>query len=228
MTKKTKILMILSIAGIVFLGGCEILNLGEILITPTYGEQKIPAEYDLKDNSKDGIMVYVEGNLGSGSNLSLEDNLSMVIKGYMVQNAKIKDQYIQSLSPKSMTRQQGSSLRGLSPVQIAKKFNRSMVLHVVIENNQLYQMSDRGYYDGTIITRSRLYDSETGKVLWPQEKGGRIIKTQVELEVTGRDATSERLQSATGHCIVRSFYDCIRNKYRIKDEVENLMDEKYW
>ena len=211
-----------------FLGGCEVLNLGEILVTPTYGEQKIPAEYDLKANSEGGILIYVEGSPSSGSSLSLEDQASKIIKGYMVKRAKIKDKYVLPLSRLSLARANGDALKGLAPVHIGKKLEKSLVLHVIIENNQLYQMSGRGYYDGTLVTRTRLYDVETGQVLWPDEKGGRIVKTHVELETAGRKVASERLLSATGHCIVRSLYNCIRNKYRIKDEVENLDDKKYW
>jgi hypothetical protein len=146
----------------------------------------------------------------------------------MVKRAKVKDEYVLPLSRLSLARVDGDSLKGLSPVQIAKKLDKSLVLHVIIDNNQLYQMSGRGYYDGTLVTRTQLFDTETGDLLWPEGKGGRIVKTHVELETAGRKAASERLQSATGHCIVRSLYNCIRNKYRIKDEVENFDDKKYW
>jgi hypothetical protein len=224
--KMTNICILLALT--VILSGCEVLNLGEILVTPTYGEQKIPAEYDLKANSEGEILIFVEGSPSSGSSLSLEDQISKVVKSYMVKRAKIKDKYVFPLSRLSMARGNGDSLKGLSPVQIGKKLNKSLVLHVIIDNNQLYQMSGRGYYDGTLVTRTRLFDVETGQVLWPDEKGGRIVKTHVELETAGRKAASQRLQSATGHCIVRSLYNCIRNKYRIKDEVENFDDKKYW
>ena len=89
-------------------------------------------------------------------------------------------------------------------------------------------MSDRGYYNGSMATRSMLYEVESGKLVWPADNNGKLIRTLVELETEGQKPTSDRLIRATGYCIVRNFYNCIRNQYRIKDEVENYNDEKYW
>ena len=225
---KNGFLAIIVTFGCLFMAGCEVLNIVEIITTPTYGEQKIPAEYDLKANSKGGIVIYVEPTVGSGAGVSLQTSLSNTIKGYMVQKAKISEKYVNPQSKISLIRAEGDQFKGLSPVQIGKKLSAGLVLHVRIENYGLYQMSDRGYYNGSMATRSMLYDVESGKLVWPADNSGKLIRTQVELETGGQKPTSDRLVSATGYCIVRYFYDCIRNQYRIKDEVEDYNDEKYW
>ena len=128
----------------------------------------------------------------------------------------------------SLIRAAGDKFKELSPVQIGKELSAGLVLYVRIENYGLYQMSDRGYYNGSMTIRSMLYDVESGKQVWPADDAGKLVRTQVELETGGRKPTSDRLVRATGYCIVRNFYDCIRNQYRIKDEVEDYNAEKYW
>ena len=219
---------IIAVFGGLLMGGCEALNIAKIITTPTYGEQKIPAEYDLKANSKGGILVYVEPGIGSGVGVSLQKDVSNVIKGYIVQKAKIKGGYVNAQSQISLIQDQGDRFKGLSPVQIGKELSAGLVLHVRIENYGLYQMSDRGYYNGSMSSRSMLYEVASGKVVWPVDEGGKVIRTNVELETGGQKPTADRLVRATGYCIVRNFYDCIRNQYNIKDEVEDYNAEKYW
>jgi hypothetical protein len=210
------------------MSGCMALDFLGILAKPTYGEQKIPAEYDLKANSEGGILIYVEPAIGSGAGVSLQPKIANIIKAHMVQKAKIKDQYIDPRSQASLFRSENDEFQGLSPVQIGKKLSAGLVLHVRIENYGLYEMSDRGYYGGSMTTQSVLYEVESGKVLWPVDGKGKLFRTKVELEIGGQKATTDRLLRAMGYCIVRNFYDCIRNQYRIKDEVEDVNDDKYW
>ena len=210
------------------MGGCEGLNFIKILTTPTYGEQKIPAEYDLKANSEGGILIYVEPSVGSGVGVSPQPEMADMIKAYMAKRAKIKDKYINVQSQVSLSQIKDDDFEGLSPAQIGKKLSAGLVLHVKIENYGLYQMSNRGYYSGSMVTRSVLYDVETGKAVWPADSNGRVFRTNVELELGGQSATSNRLLKAMGYCIVRNFYDCIRNQYRTSDEVQDVNDEKYW
>jgi hypothetical protein len=226
--RKNGFLAIIAVFGCLLMGGCEALNIVEIITTPTYGEEKIPAEYDLKANSKGGILIYVEPSIGSGVGISLQKDVSDVIKGYMVKKAKIKGGYVNAQSKISLVRAEGDRFKGLSPVQIGKKLSAGLVLHVRIENYGLYQMSDRGYYNGSMATRSMLYEVESGKLVWPADEGGKLIRTHVELETGGRKPTADRLIQATGFCIVRNFYNCIRNQYKITDEVEDYNAEKYW
>jgi hypothetical protein len=210
------------------MAGCVALDFLGVLATPTHGEQKIPAEYDLKANSQGGILIYVEPAIGSGVGVASQTEVANVIKGNMVQKAKIKEKYINPQSQVSLSRSKDDKFEGLTPVQIAKEFSAGMVLHVRIENYGLYQMSDRGYYSGSMVTRSVLYEVESGKIVWPADNNGKVIKTQVELEIDGQKATSNRLVRATGYCIVRNFFNCIRNQYRINDEIQDMSNEKYW
>ena len=221
-------LIILSIYGCLFMSGCVILDIGQILTTPTYGEQKIPAQYDLKANSKDGILIYVEPSVGSGVTVASQAEVANIIKAYMMMKAKIKGKYINPQTKVSLSGIENGEYEGLSPVQIGKKLSVGRVLHVRIENYGLYQMGGRGYYNGSMATRSMIYDIESGNVVWPADSNSRVIRTKVELELGGSKATSDRLVRAMGYCVVRNFYDCIRNQYRIKDEYEDYNEDKYW
>jgi hypothetical protein len=225
---KKIVLIILSVYVCVSMSGCAALDFVGVLSTPTYGEQKIPAEYDLKANSKDGIIVYVEPSVGSGVGVVSQTEVANMIKGYLVQRAKIKGEYINPQTKVSLSRIKDDKLEGLSPVQIGKKLSAGLVLHVRIENYRLYQMSGRGYYSGSMTTRSMIYDVESGNVVWPADGNGKVNRTQVELELNGQKATSDRLIRAMGYCVVRNLFNCVRNQYRIKDEVEDYSNEKYW
>ena len=209
--------------------GCSLLDVGGIVTTPTHGEKKVPAEFDIRANvdAENTVLVLVEGGPMRVAGISFQKDLALLISKYLQQKAKIKPAFTDSnalalLIPASMPQQTGISIP-----EIGQKVGAKWVLHVIIEDYNLYRMHDNSYYSGSLATRSFLYDAETGKKVWPVDIDGKYIVNKVELETKGDQAAIERLEMAAGYCITRYLYDCKEDAFRVADEVEQE-DMKYF
>lgn len=222
--KMVRFLFFISLCGLVVCGGC---NLIAIFGSPTYSEQKVAAEFKLKDRMSDGILVFVETAGGSNVSAEMQTSLGRVIEKFLVEKAKIKSKYIVPSSTISSLQAEKGDFSELSPVEVGRACGAGVVLYVLIEDYNLYEMSGRGYYSGSLISRVVLFDTAAEEVLWPEVKDGRVVGAKVELETEGRAETVSRLLMAVGHCIVRNFYDCPRIKYKIRDE-HSYYDADKW
>lgn len=221
--KLTKIIVIFISAALLFNAGCTLLDIGGVLGTPTHGEKVVPAEFDLKNHvdKENTILVLVDGGPVAAANITFQQNLSDIISGYLQARAKIDGRYVASNAlPLILRTLSMSRSSGITPEQVARQVGAKWVLHVIIEDYNLYQMHDSSYYSGSLATRSFLYDAESGQRIWPAEPEGKYIFNRVELEVKGKEATTERLRSAAGYCITRYLYDCKEDQFRVADEVE--------
>ena len=79
-------------------------------------------------------------------------------------------------------------------------------------------MADSGYYGGSLIARSLLFDTASNKAVWPSDKQGLVVRIKVDYETKGYDKAAARLTAAMAHCITRYLYDCPRDRFRTRDE----------
>ena len=210
-----KLLIVFAVASGVLCGACNLIG---IMGSKSYYEQKVPAELILKDVAQAGLVIFVDETGSGRGELELRPGLTEMIGAFLVKKARIKSKYLVSRERLSQLRGEREDFSSLSPVELGKAAGAAEVLYILIADYELYAIGEQEYYGGSLLTRSILFDVGSGRVLWPREGVGRVVKTRVEIETGGRAATLNRLIAATAHCIVRSFYDCPRPEFRTADE----------
>ncbi len=210
-----KAVVFFAVAGCVLCGACNLIG---IMGSKSYYEQKVPAEFMLKDVAEGGVLIFVDEAGGGREELELRPVLSEMVGAFLVKKARIKSKNLVSGDRLSQLRDGREDFSSLSPVQLGRAAGAAVVLYVLVEDYELYAMGEQGYHSGSLVARSILFDVASGRVLWPSRGGGRVVKAKVEIETGGRAATLNRLIAATAHVITRSLYDCRRPAYRTADE----------
>ena len=174
------------------------------------------------------MLVIVENSAAAGADFDLQSGLSETINIFLTKKARISSKFVVPLSELALLAEQEDDFSRLSPVEIGRKLDSGVVLYVQITNYNLYDADRRGYYSGSLVTRSILLDVSSGEVLWPESSTGRVVIAGFELETTGRAAAVERLVRTTAHCIVRNFYNCRKDRYKTNDEQTHYMSVDKW
>ncbi len=203
---------LLAIIGVVWSGGCNVIG---FIAAPTAHEKKVPAEYKLY-RTKSRILVFVDQARSSSVGFHVRGALDAAVIGYLANKVRVNKNNI--IAPVGYTSSRVQAYAGLSPAQIGQKAGADLVLYIRIDKYELEQMDRRGYFSGSIATRSVLVDVDSAKILWPASKEARLNRIKVELETHGREAASNRLMSGTAHCITRYFYNCPGPRFRWGDE----------
>lgn len=231
-----KAVVFFAVAGCVLCGACNLIG---IMGSKSYYEQKVPAEFLLKDVAEGGVLILVDETGAGRAELELRPGLTEAVGAFLVKKARIENEYLVSHESLSQLRGEREGHRGpdksgfriaqdfseLSPVQLGGAAGAAVVLYVLITDYELYAMGEQEYHGGSLVTRSILFDVASGRALWPRGGAGRVVKTRVELETGGRAATLNRLIMATAHCITRSFYNCRRPEFRTADEERYSLQE---
>jgi hypothetical protein len=219
-----KAVVLFVLGGCFLFGACRMIG---VIGSKSYYEQKVPAEFMLKDVAEGGVLIFVD-EAGSGrGELELRPGLSEVVGALLVKKARIKSKNLVSHDRLSQLRDQREDFSSLSPVQLGRGAGAAVVLYVMIEDYELYAIDEQMYHSGSLVARSILFDVASGRVLWPRGGGGRVVKTRVEIETGGREAALNRLVAATAHGITRSLYDCRRPEYRMADEEGGYSPEQW-
>ncbi len=208
----------------VLCGSCNMIG---IMGSKSYYEQKIPAELKLKDYARGGVLVFVDETGPGRGEHTLRPQLTDVVGTYLVKKARIKSENLLSSNRLWRLRGEREDFSLLSPVELGRTTGAAVVLYILITDYELYAMDEQGYYGGSLVTRSMLFDVSSGRALWPTEKAGRVVEVGVEIETGGREATLDRLITATAQCITRSFYDCPRPQFRSADEKRDYGSEQW-
>jgi hypothetical protein len=220
----TKSVTFFALAGCVLCGAC---NMVGVIGSKSYYEQKVPAEFMLKDVAEGGVLIFVD-EAGSGrGELELRPGLSEMVGAFLVKKARIKSKNLVSHYRLSQLRDGREDFSSLSPVQLGRAAEAAVVLYVLIEDYELYAMGEQEYHSGSLVARSILFDVASGRVLWPRGGGGRIVKARVEIETGGREVALNRLIAATAHCITRKLYDCPKPTYRTADEEGDYSSQQW-
>ena len=110
----------------------------------------------------------------------------------------------------------------LSSVEVGEALDADLVLLVVVEDYQLGELPEAGYYRAILNARAVLLDVATGEKLWPKSAKNKSIQVGFEVEQRGKGVAAKRLTAACAHCIVRYLYDCPKNKFKIFDDRSNI------
>jgi hypothetical protein len=217
-----RLFITIAMAGLVLTSGCNFIG---FIASPSYNEQKIPAEFDLREHQDSGIMVIVEPSRSSYTESALRTELKTKIEYFLTKKARIKSKYIiaKPADPAASTQQSASF--PLGPREIASRAGAALVLYVRIEDSGLYAIGKQGYYSGSLASRTLLIDVDSGDIVWPKQAQGRVVRAKVQIETQGRKAAQSRLTTATAHMVTRGLYDCPKPRYRISDvEIDYNID----
>ena len=201
---------------LLFCAGCGVVG---SLAAERGSEQKIPAEYSLKSAGYNKILVYVRSRSSNQSTLALRGYLTEAINARIINKASVPKEttLIPYAQLQSFYSTQGG-LTELSPFQIAKAMDADAVLVVEIVNYKLSAISGSSLHTGWLESRASLYDSTGQVAVWPVAGSGKTATVGFDIESGSSDQAMARLTSAAAHCIVRYFYNCPKNQFKIFEE----------
>ncbi len=199
-----------AVIAIMYCGGC---NVAGFIANPTAHEKKVPAEYNLR-GSDQKIMVYVDEGRATRAGFNFRAQLDEMIGIYLTKRVRPRKDVIVRYAGYLPSRESAIADDQASPAQIGAEAGADMVLYVRIEKFGLKEMDTRGYFNGSLATRSLLIRTSDEQVLWPLDKGGKIVRINVPFEKDGSEKTLNILARSTAHCITRYLYNCPGDEFR--------------
>ena len=223
-----KKISVITIVVVLFLyAGCQYGGFVGIMGTPGYHEQEVPAEYDLTKHTDQKVLVLVDQPAWLAAQANLRYHLTRAMNKDLVAKIGIKADHLFSYGELSTFRSGQPDFSLLSPVEVGKALNADMVLLVSIENYQLQQMADTGYYIGLLSVQSVLIETATGEKLWPKSAESGNIKVGFDAEHRGQEVAMARLVVACAYCTTRYLYDCPKKKFKIIEDKKRI-DWESW
>lgn len=221
-----KLIILLLFVNMILAGiGCRAAG---VLLSPSIYEQKIPAEYKIAPQAKKGLLVFVDGATGVTRSRQVIPDLTEVVKELLVKRAKVNKKYIKSDKELESLRARRDDRSVLSPVHIGKEAGAGIVLYILIEDYGLQLVDNRGFYAGSLITRSVVIDVESGNVLWPVNGQGKLTIVKFALETKGKEVAKDRLALGVAQCVTRYLYDCPKPMFKASDEFVMYKEITTW
>ncbi len=200
-----------------FCAGCGLKIVG-LLGTPARHEREIPADYDLSERDSQKILVLVEQPGWLAAQANLRYHLTEAINKALTAKIEIPAENLISYDKLSEFRSGKDNFSLLSPIEVAEVFEVNMVLLIVIEDYQLNEVPETDYYKGSLNVKTVLFETATGKKLWPESEESKSVKVGFEIEQRGQGIAIKRLAAAVAHCTVRHLYNCPKNNFKIPED----------
>ena len=200
-------------------GGCGFVSL---LGTPSRHEKKVPAEYKLAQRRNEKLLVLVSEPGWLGAEVNWRYYLTEAINEEFARKIGISRDNLVGYSELSNFRSNRPDYSMLTPGDVGRAMAVNMVLLVTVEQSGITGLGQQGYCKGLLGARAVLIDVGSGAVLWPGSTAGKEIRVGFEIEPRGREAAATRLGATAAHCIVRYFYDCRMNKFKIGDDISEM------
>jgi len=212
------------LTSLLFYSGCGIVGL---VGTPSRYEKVIPAEYTLASHKKQKMLVLVNQPAWLNAKVNLRYYLTEAINKDLIRKVKIPSGNLITYNTLSEFRSRQPNFSLIPPAKVGSALNANLVLLVMIEDYQLHEIAESGYYKGSLNARSLLLDTAAGKRLWPESEGGKSIRVGFEIENRGWEFAVKRLTAACAYCTVRYLYDCPKNKFKIFDDRSDISWESW-
>jgi hypothetical protein len=214
--KMKRLTVFFVLAGVFFCSGCGVVG---VMGTPSQYEKKIPAEYDLTKQKGRKILVLVEQPGWLNAQVNLRYYLTEAIRENLIAKVKVLPEYILSYNELSEFRSNKSDFSSLSPAAVGKALGADIVLLVMIEDYQVSEVVESGYYNGFLSAQAAIFEAG-GEQVWPEDAAGKSIKVSFETGEKGQEAAVERLVSACAYCTSRYLYNCPKYTFKISDETK--------
>lgn len=226
-TAKQKLVIFSFLTAALFYSGCSFVGTAGTLGSPTSHEKKIPAEYDLTMRRKQKILVLVNQPAYLDAQANLRFYLTEAMSKNLVKKVKIRPWFLVGYNELSEFRSNRPDFSLLSPAEVGTALDADMVLLVTLEEYQLHELAETGYYKGFLSARAILLDTATGEKLWPKSAKSKSIKVGFEVESYGQEVAVKRLMDACAHCTVRYFYNCPKDKFKTFDDKSDISWEEW-
>jgi len=207
----------------VFWTGCKTAGyVGGILSSETDAEKVIPAEFDLA-KTDGNIVIAVSQPAWIKTPIDLRIILTNAINTTLEEKAKIKKRRLIPYADVLKCRRELADEKRDDPFAITSKLNAQYVLAIQITDFELSTFAEEDLFNGTMITKSCLFDANSNKI-WPQDANdtSRQITVGFEDEKATAELAVGKLAAATAHCITRYLYNCKKEKFRIAEEQKEL------
>ncbi|HOK95802.1 MAG TPA: hypothetical protein P5175_04210 [Anaerohalosphaeraceae bacterium] len=198
------------LSNVFVLSGCAS-GLG-LLFSPGAFEKKTTPDYNLKEQEKRKILVWIECPRSAGADYGFPQQLASAFHLYMTAKAGFNSSNI-ILNPPAP-----SQAAGLNPQEIARSQGAGYVLIVHVDKFEAEALGIRSYCSGRLIIRAALLDTDLGVAVWPSQPEGKMIDLAVEMETGGRANLVSRLTAGAAHCTLRYLYPCDKLKFKCADE----------
>jgi hypothetical protein len=196
--------------------GCSIFG---FLATPGPFEEKVKPACELKTLlQQKTLFVWVESLPGSGADAGVAGQLNQAILAQLREKAGI--------SEKSLLTQSAlhTAVYALSqtPAALGRQAGAELVLYIRLEDFEVINLHGDKIYSGQMRARAVLIDSQTEKIVCPKDAEGIVADVATDLSTEGREDLVITLSTAAAHCVVRHFYTCSKNEYRVNEERSTL------
>ncbi len=212
--------LILVLLLLIFCGCGIVSNLG----TPSPHEIKIEPEFDIVQYRPSRTVIIV--NVPSWVHLKsdIRKQLTDSVRTNIAEKTKIEAERIVSFWQLTTARRAAGLSGSICAVELAEAAGADLIIAADISDYQLDSVGESDYYRGFLSLRCSAMD-KNGVKLWPLGEDFRVVKVGFEVESGGAEKSSNRLAKAAAHCIVRYFYHCRSDKFRIFEEAGQ---QDYW
>ena len=215
--------LVITLAAVLSCGGCAIIG---IMSEPGAYEKKISPEYDFAAHAKQRTLILVNQPGWINAQVNLRYYLTEAIIKNICENLKFSSANFISYDELSNYRSNQPDFALLSPVEAGKALHADVVLAVTIEDYQLTELGETGYYKAHLYAQAVLLNAADDAKLWPAEDS-RTVKVGFEAEGQNKETAVKRLVNDCVHCITRYLYPCDRDNFKIADDMSKI-DWENW
>lgn len=224
MIKATLLIMLATIFGA---AGCG--RVVGVAASPTASEKGVAAEYPIPRKSDDKILILVNQPAWAGNCTNLRMPVTQSVAGLLEQRVKVAPERIIPYRDLAEFRSQRGDFYSLSAAEVGQALEAELVLVVDIKECRLYELPVSDYYKTSLIAESKLVEVSGGAKVWPAEKEARQVKLNFEAQSGDVQVVAGKLSDTLAHCVVRYFYDCPSNEFRIWGEEPDMRwQEQEW
>jgi hypothetical protein len=195
---------------------CQGCNIFGFLATPGPFENVVKPSCDLKSMLKQKtLFVWVESLPGSGADAGVAEQLNQAILTQLSKKAGISEKSL-------LTQHTAVYDPSQTPAALGRQAGAELVLYIRLEDFEVIKLHGNKIYSGQMRARAVLIDSQTEKIVCPMDAEGLVADVAMDLSTEGRENLVMTLNAAAAHCIVRHFYTCTKNEYRVNEERSTL------
>jgi hypothetical protein len=193
-----------------------------VLTTPTSAEMTVPPEYDITKEKGKKILTLVEQSYFLRANPNLRYFITIGINKIFEDRAKIKPEMFISYDALAELRSSTPDFSILTPAEVGSKLGADFVLVVTINNYQLDDKNEPGFFAGRLEVQAQLFSVSPAEKLWPAMEPARRVVVGFESARGGADTASLRLAGDVARCVTRYLYNCLKNEFKSADETSEV------
>jgi hypothetical protein len=218
---KQKLIKLILVCSVLPLTGCAP-GLVSVLGTPTSAETKVPPEYDITKEKGKKVLTLVEQPYFLRTNPNLRYIITVCINKILEDRAKIRPEMFISYDALAQLRSSAADFSMLTPAQVGSQLGADYVLVVTINNYQLGDKNEQGFFTGRLEAQAQLFSVSTAEKLWPEMETARKVMVGFDSVRSSADSATLRLAGNAAHCVTRFLYKCPINQFKSADEESEI------